>query len=116
MAVARRRQRKANICITVERDGVWLYGDRPAFQELAKRMSRLARSEPREHHELHVRWHLGSPRAKRKNVFVLMDAPSRRAHRPDFEVTFIVVEPSDLRRLRSRERSGTLPPDWDRSV
>jgi hypothetical protein len=80
-------------------------------------MARLAKSKPAEHYEMHVRWHLGSHGTKRNAVFVLMDRESRVVHkRSDFEVTFMVAEPSDLSRLRKHERSGRLPQDWDRSV
>jgi len=117
MAGTKRREPKTDICMTVEREGVWVYGNAQAFRRLAKHMARLAQSVPAEHDELHIRWHLGSHGAKRETVFVLMDKDSRRVHkRTNFEVTFMVVEPSDLRRLRRQERTGRLPRDWDRSV
>jgi len=115
--VAKRREPKTEICVTVEKEGVWLYGNAQAFGRLAKEMARLARSVPREHYELHVRWHLGSHRRKRSSVFVLMDKGSRGVHPvKDFEMTFMVVEPSDLKRLRRHEQSGRLPRGWDRTV
>jgi hypothetical protein len=44
-----------------------------------------------------------------------MDKEARRAHSPrSFEVTFMVVEPADLRRLRRNQLSGKLPRDWQR--
>jgi len=117
MAVTRRQAARTDICITVEKEGVWLYGNAAAFRQFASHMTRLARSAPQEHYELHVRWHLGSHSKHRNAVFVLMDEASRRIHkREDFEVTFMVVEPSDMKRFRRHERSGRLPSDWDRSV
>lgn len=117
MAARRRREPKTDICITVEKEGVWVYGNAQAFRRIAKHMAVMARSEPAEHHELHVRWHLGSHFTKRNAVFVLMDKESRGVHkRKNFEVTFMVVEPSDLKGFRKHERSGRLPRDWDRSV
>jgi hypothetical protein len=104
---------RTNVCITVEKDGVWVYGNPPAFRKMAERMARLAESDPAEHYELHLRWHLGSHRAKRQAIFVLLDSAARRVHRrQDFELTFMVAEPSDLRKLRCRERSGLLPKNW----
>ena len=46
MSVSKRRERSVAICITVERDGVWFYGNAPAFRELAKQFGRLANSPP----------------------------------------------------------------------
>jgi len=72
---------------------------------------------PAEHYELHMQWHLGSHRTRRNAVFILMDKESRSIHKRDnFEVTFMVVEPSDLKRLRRHERSGQLPRTWSREA
>ena len=117
MAAARKREPKTDVCITVEKEGVWVYGNAQAFRRLAKHMAVLAKSSPAEHYELHVRWHLGSHFTKRDAVFVLMDQESRGIHkRKAFEVTFMVAEPADMKQLRLHERSGRLPRDWDRSV
>jgi hypothetical protein len=113
----KKREPQTDVCITVEKEGVWIYGNSQAFRRLAKHMASLADSVPSEHHELHVKWHLGSPFAKRNAVFVLMDKDSRSVHkRRDFEVTFMVVEAQDLRRLRRQERSGQLPRKWSRDI
>src|SRR5258706_9336886 len=98
MAARRKREAKTDLCITVEKEGVWVYGNAQAFRRIAKHMAVMARSEPAEHYELHVRWHLGSHFTKRNAVFVLMDKESRAVHkRKTFEVTVMVVEPSELR-------------------
>ena len=113
----KKREPNTDVCITVEKDGVWIYGNSQAFRRLAKHMESLATSVPSEHNELHVKWHLGSHSAKRNAVFVLMDKESRGVHkRRDFEVTFMVVEAPDLKRLRRHERSGHLPRKWSREV
>jgi hypothetical protein len=102
--------------MTVEKDGVWVYGNPEAFRRIAERLALLAGSKPSEHYELHVKWHLGSHRGKRETVFVLVDSEAHRVHRrEDFELTFMVVEPSDLRKLRRHERSGVLPKAWRRA-
>jgi hypothetical protein len=115
------KQRRANgrtqICMTVEKDGVWVYGNPEALRRIAERLALLAESKPSEHYELHVKWHLGSHRAKRQGVFVLVDSEARRVHRREaFELTFMVVEPSDLRGLRRHERSGVLPKAWRKAT
>jgi hypothetical protein len=113
VAPKRRVHSKTDVCLTVEAGGVWVYGNREAFRKLAERMALLARSKPAEHYELHVKWHLQSHFSKRKAVFLLLDEPSRSVHsREDFELTFMVAEPADLRRLRRHERSGKLPRKW----
>jgi hypothetical protein len=113
----KKREPKTDICMTVQKDGVWIYGNPQAFRRLAEQMARLAASVPAEHYELHMQWHLGSHRTKRNAVFILMDKESRSIHkRDDFEVTFMVVEPSDPRRLRRHERSGQLPRKWSREA
>jgi hypothetical protein len=80
-------------------------------------MEDLARSKPSEHAHFLVKWHLGSLSSKRNPVFVLMDKEARRIHRrKEFDVTFMVVEPADLKALRKQERSGRLPSTWDRTI
>ncbi len=112
-APKRRVRRKTDVCLTVEAGGVWVYGNPEAFRRIAERMTLLARSKPAEHYELHVKWHLQSHFTKRNAVFLLLDEPSRAVHsREDFELTFMVAEPADLRRLRRHERSGRLPRKW----
>jgi hypothetical protein len=108
-----RRHPRREICITVEDDGVWIYANRDGLRALADRLAILAASDPAEHYELHLRWHLGSHGKKPSRVFVLMDEKARKAHsRARFEVTVMAVEPADLRRLRRREKSGVLPRAW----
>jgi hypothetical protein len=108
-----RKHPRREICVTVEEDGVWIYANRPGLRALADRLAVLADSDPGEHYELHVRWHLGSPGRKISPVFVLMDDKARRAHsRATFEVTVMAVEPKDLRKMRRHDKSGRLPRGW----
>ena len=81
MTGRKHREPNTDICITVEKEGVWVYGNQQAFRRIAKHMAALAKSPPAEHYELHVRWDLGSHFAKRQAVFVLMDGESRRVHK-----------------------------------
>jgi hypothetical protein len=108
-----RSRRRREICVTVEEDGVWLYANRDGLKALADRIGVLAQSDPAEHDELHLRWHLGSHGRKPDPIFVLVDNKARKAHsRARFEVTIMAVEPKDLKRLRRHEKSGRLPRDW----
>jgi hypothetical protein len=110
---ANRNGRGRELCVTVEEDGVWIYANRAGLRALAERIGVLAASDPSEHYELHLRWHLGSHGKGRNPVFVLMDDKARKAHSRDaFEVTVMTVEPKDLRRLRRHEKTGRVPRNW----
>jgi len=70
-------------------------------------------SDPAEHYEFQVGWHLGSQFAKRPNVFVRFDRHMRQwfgtsgvANREKFELTLMQVENGDLKEL---ERKPMLP-------
>ena len=106
---------KHEICVTVEQDGVWIYSNRDGLMALARRIGALAKSDPAEHRELHLKWHLGSHSKKRSSVFVLLDSRAGKAHRRSrFELTVMAVEAKDLRRLRRHDKTGRLPADWRR--
>jgi hypothetical protein len=112
-----RRGSRREICVTVEEDGVFIYANKEGLRVLADRIGALAKSDPAEHCELHLRWHLGSHGKERNRVFVLLDERAREAHsRARFEVTVMAVEPEDLRKLRRHEKSGRLPRDWTRKA
>ncbi len=107
---------KTDICMTVEKQGVWVYGNRAAFQRMAARLAEIAETDPSEHYELHLRWHLGSHFAKRQAVFVLVHPEVSRCHAArEFELTFMMAEGADLAKLRRHERSGRLPAAWRKS-
>jgi hypothetical protein len=108
-----RNGRGRELCVTVEEDGVWIYANRAGLRALAERIGGIAASDPSEHYELHLRWHLGSHGKGRNPVFVLMDEKARKVHSRDgFEVTVMAVEPKDLRTLRRHEKTGRLPRNW----
>jgi hypothetical protein len=99
--------------VTVEKDDVCIYANRDGLRALVERLGVIAASDPSEHYELHLRWHLGSHGKGRNQVFVLMDEKARKLHSRDgFEVTVMAVEPKDLRRLRRHEKTGRLPRNW----
>ena len=107
------RQRGTRVCLAVRKDGVTLYGNKAAFKSLATWMQWIADSDPAEHYELHVGWHLTSPLAKQPNVVVRYDKHTRRVFAKrgaptaeTFELTLMQVENNDLDEL---ERNETLP-------
>jgi hypothetical protein len=108
-----RSRPRREICVTVEEEGVWIYANRDGLKALADRIGVLAQSDPADHYELHLRWHLGSHGRHPNPVFVLVDDKVRKAQsRARFEVTVMAVEPKDLRKLRRYEKLGRLPRDW----
>ena len=104
---------RREICVTVEEEGVAIYANRDGLRALLDRIAVLAESDPAEHYELHLRWHLGSHGKGPNRVFVLMDDKARKGHSgARFEITVMAVEPKDLRKLRRHEKSGRLPRTW----
>lgn len=106
------------ICVTVEKGGVFFYGNKQAFRSLARWAASIAQSDPDEHHECHLAFHIGRPLARRKNVWFLFDRETRDVFRKrsrrdsGFDLTFMIVEPKDLKRLRRLKRSGLVPKGW----
>lgn len=112
------RPRGTRLCIAITKDGVQVYGNRAALQAIAARMSWIANSTPADHYEMHLVWHLLSF-AKTRNVSVLVDEAASRVFGrgstkllKTFELSFMIVEESDLRKLRKYQSAGVLPPDW----
>ena len=72
-------------------------------------MTWLARSDPAEHFECHLGWEFSAAGYKGQAVCTLVDKRMTAAlsllkrKDPEFEVTFMVVEDSDLRRLFSKK-------------
>jgi hypothetical protein len=92
------------LAIVTGSTGTTLYGNRAAFRTLARWMTWLAESDPRDHYEFHLPWHFQSPsRTKRVKVLQRSHGAAYRASR-DFEVTMMAVENSDWQALRPRTR------------
>lgn len=99
-------------CIRVSSNGVTVYGNRKAFQAFARWMSWIGKSPEREHYECHLPWHLRSKSALKgtnpENVWVVMDKEVKLAvnrktrNHAGFDLNFMMVEQSDLDRLRPR--------------
>lgn len=116
------RRDAAQICISVTQDGVKLYGNRDAFRSLAEWMARLADSPKGEYYECHVMWHVESEASffdkGQKDVWVLFDKETAQVFkRPSegdsgFDLDFMVVEQTDLEKLRQFQSTGLLPTDW----
>lgn len=115
-----KRVKGLELCLTVTRRGVKVYGNRQAFQTLTKWMSWIARSKEADHFSCSLVWHMVSKFTKKRNVFVLVDKDMSRVFGRGqknllerFELTFVSVEESDLRAFRKHAASGLLPPDWE---
>ncbi len=109
------RSRRVEICMTVQKDDVFVLGNPEAFRRIAEHLMVLSQSKPSEHYHMHLTWHLAAHRAKRQAVFVLASPDARRVHAPKrFELSFMVLQPAQLRELRRHERSGRLPRKWQR--
>jgi hypothetical protein len=107
------KDRSLEFCVVVAIDGVTVYGNQVAIRTVSTWLASIAESNPADHDECHLVWHLTWHFRKKKNVWVLFQRPSRRRRRRrDFDVTFMVVEAKDLRELRRYERSGWLPARW----
>jgi hypothetical protein len=106
--------------ITVEKDGVWLYGNRQTFQTMANWMNHIAQSDPAEHYELHTFLHLHNHARmmvffddKTKGIFkkpaVLKKRIKKTGEDCGFELTFMAVESKDLNQM---EKMRKLPKNW----
>lgn len=98
-----RRTRGARARIRVSRDGVTIYGNPQAFRSIGNWMNWLAESNPREHFEFHLVWHMLSKFARQPNISVNVDPSVRRAvgrrtgpYLRHFEITFMAASPSEL--------------------
>lgn len=109
-----RRSTGAALCVAVTTDGTTVYANRAAFQSLAKWMEWISKSDPSEHFELHVLWHLTNHSQSRPNAWLLFDKEMRRifvrrATGPDsggpFELTFMHATKKDLDGFRRRSAS-----------
>jgi hypothetical protein len=115
------KRRSGTLCLVVTTDGTTVYADRTAFNALAEWMRWIAESDPTEHYELHVPWHLTNRGGGKPNVWVLFDDEMRRifVRRPTgpasggpFELTFMHATKGDLDRLRARMVSKRVPSAW----
>jgi hypothetical protein len=112
----------AKICIAIKKKGITLYGNREAFQSLAKWMSYIANSDAGEHIECHLPWHFenyDSLFSKSSNVWTLFDKDIFPAFskltedtKKSTKVTFMIVEDDDLSKLGKFRDSGVLPEGW----
>lgn len=118
------RRDATQICVTVTKEGVKLYGNRDAFRSLAEWMTRLADSPEGEYYECHVTWQLESEASffgkEQKDVWVLFDKEAAQVFRrpspgdTGFDLDFMAVEKKDLENLRQFQATGLLPDDWNK--
>jgi len=100
-----KRERGTEICIAVTRSGTTIYGNKAAFRELSRWMSWIAESDPAEHYECHLSWHLNSHYSRRKRVWVIVEKGlrslfHRKKSEPAVDVTFMAVTDDELKALR----------------
>jgi hypothetical protein len=74
-----------------------IYGNSSAFRTLARWMKWLAASNPREHYEMHVPWHLQSPLSRSQRVDVMTSTSGRSKPSKGYEITFMVLEGKELK-------------------
>jgi len=117
-----KKPRRIELCITLTKSGVSLFGNPRALQSLGEWLTWIASAEASEHYHFHVPWHLenhfrkpGTP----NNIWLLFDRRMLRAvgkpkkNEGGFEVTFMAVTKADLTRLRKRQSSRLIPEDWN---
>jgi hypothetical protein len=116
-----RKRRGLKLCLVVTTDGTTAYGNRAAFATLAEWMQWIAESDPAEHFELHLPWHLTNHSKANPDTWLLFDEEMRqvfvrRATGPDsggpFELTFMHATKKDLDEMRTGMRSKRLPKSW----
>jgi len=121
------RQLGVKLCLAVTNEGVKAYGNRQAFKALAKWMTWLSKSAEAEHFECHVLMSMEDDESKfdgkePRNAWVLLDKnlkgsfAKRSKNNTGFELTFMMVEPSDLKYMERFQKSGLLPDDWNKEA
>lgn len=117
-----KKQRGLELCITLTKNGLSLFGNPTALQSLAEWLTWIASADVGEHYHFHVPWHLENTFRKpgtAKNIWFLFDRRmARTVGKPKkdeivFEVTFMAVTKADLARLRKRQSSRLVPDDWN---
>jgi hypothetical protein len=94
-------ERATRIRIVHSPEGTMIYGNRAAFRTLVGWMKWLVESDPMEHYEVHLPWHLQSPLARHKRIEVFNRSKNGRLMRaPDVEVTFMVLNDRELKGMR----------------
>ena len=108
------------LCIAVRRDGVTAYGNKAAFETLSRTFKWLAKSPPSEHYELHsvldLQDYAGLEEANEpQKVFALFTRDTKKVfekRRKDefgIELTFMMVEESDLDDFAKAQSKGLIP-------
>jgi len=121
-----KNQRGVELCITLTKNGVSLYGNPRALKSLAEWLSWIASAHATEHYHFHVPWHLGNlfhkPGTPYDIRFLFDQRMSRAVGKPKkgemgfdtrFDIQFMAVTKADLARLRKRQSSGLVPDDWN---
>ena len=107
-------------CLVHGVNGMTLYCNKAMLADLAAYLQWMLSSDPKEHYECHLLWHIGgaTPQVS-KRLFVLREAELARSPAPVLEhadVTIMLVTNSDLTKLRHYDANGgILPRGWRRA-
>jgi hypothetical protein len=96
--------RAMRLRIVKKRNETIIYGNSSAFRTLARWMKWLAASNPREHYEMHVPWHLQSPFSRSQRVDVVTSTSGGSKAPKGYEITFMVVEGNELKQGSTRQK------------
>jgi hypothetical protein len=112
------------LCLAVTKQGVTAYGNRDAFESLSEWFKWMASSDPAEHFECHIIWHLQDDassfqKESTKNVYALFTAKTKAVFEKDsedgfgFELTFMMAPEAELDELAGCQKTGLLPESWN---
>jgi hypothetical protein len=114
-----KNEKHLQLCLVVSEEGVTAYGNAAAMRTLSRWLAWLGDSQPSDHYECHVAWHLGSPFRKQNRVWLLRTggSPGRRQRTSQklsegYDVTFMLVTSRELAMLRRYDHTGVLPSRW----
>lgn len=82
-----------------------IHGNSSAFRTLARWMKWLAASNPREHYEMHVPWHLQSPFSRQQRIDVVTSTSDGNKPSKKYEITFMVLEDKELTKASTGQES-----------
>jgi hypothetical protein len=118
------RKPGTKLCMAVTKQGVTAYGNRDAFESLSEWFKWLAASDPAEHYECHLIWHLQDDasafrKQSIKNVFALFTAKTKPVFEKEsedgfgFEMTFMMAPEAELDELAVCQETELLPESWN---
>ena len=118
------RKPGTKLCLAVTKQGVTAYGNRDVFESLSEWFKWLASSDPVEHFECHIIWHLQDEasafrKQSTKNVYALFTEKTKAVFEKEsedgfgFELTFMMASEAELDELAGYQETGLLPESWN---